>query len=300
MGNQDPNQDIDRSIIIIDTETTGVDRATSEVIELAVQYGFGTRDPAQLDENGNEVGAEQTTWRFKPNGLVGDSAKIHGITDEMLVNEQPFLTFAPRIGTILDEAQIIIGYNLNFDLDMLCAAFERCNFKPPDFGKKILIDPLALWRVMEPRKLEHAFARFVGGQLKGAHAAGVDVAATGDVLLGMLRDFGLSNKTWGEVQALASPEAAYRLGHTDHFKWTFVDGYALPIVTMTFGKHKGCRVDDPEVKGYLSWIANKGDFPSSVKEVAIMGLKLKERFLSWATTRYPPPAAPVVDVSGNG
>lgn len=267
------SDDRDTSIIIADVETTGTDRAKDEVIELAVQFGFPPRGRAP----------DQLVWQFKPTRPVGASAAKHGITDAMLAGQQPFRVQAQRIGEIIDEAEIIIGYNIQFDIDMLAAEFARARYSFPSLQGKIIVDALRLWQQFEPRTLTAAHQKFVGGDFENAHSAGADVEATGNVVLGMIRDFGLTDKTWDEISALADPERLTWLGHSNHIRWVNREP------TFTFGKHKGCVVTDPEVRGYLKWMQGS-DFPAHVKEIAMQAFKLRPvAFLAWVMQKYPPP-----------
>ena len=264
---------MDTSIIIFDVETTGVDRADDQVIELAVQFGFP----------GDGDGPHRTVWRFKPTKPVGASAATHGITDAMLIDAQPFRVYAQRIGEIIDEAEILIGYNIQFDIDMLMAEFARARCAFPSLAGKVVIDALRLWQTFEPRTLTAAHARFVGGAFDNAHSAGADVAATGNVLLGMIRDFGLTDKTWDEISVLADPDRLTWLGPSGHVRW--IDG----APTFTFGKHKGKAVHDPAVASYLAWV-QRSDFPAHVKLIAREASSRRpDAFLRWATQTYPPP-----------
>ncbi len=267
---------MDTSVIILDVETTGTDRSSDQVIELAVQYGFNTETAR----------APRTVWRFRPTKPVGDSVKIHQITDEMLAREQPFAVHAQRIGEVVDAADVILGYNIQFDIDFLGAEFARAGAVFPALTGKIIIDGLRLWQSREPRTLAAAHQRFVGGDFSNAHSAGADVAATAAVVLGMVDQFGLGDRTWEEIARLADPDRLTWLGHSNHVRWR--DG----VPTINFGKHAGKPLLDPEIRGYLSWML-KQDFPPHVREVVQAAVKLQGRFIAWALAKYPPP--PVAD-----
>lgn len=266
---------MDTTIITLDVETTGKDRAADQIIELAVQYGFATADHRP----------PRTVWRFKPTKPVGDSAKIHGITDEALAAEQPFRVHAQRIGEVIDEAEILIGYNIQFDIDFLCAEFARARVIFPSLANKRVIDGLRLWQSQEPRTLTAAHRRFVGGDFADAHSAGADVAATANVVLGMIGQFNLGDRTWDEIARISDPDRLTWLGHSNHVCWR----NETPVVN--FGKHAGKPLLDPEIRGYLSWML-KQDFPAHVREIVQAAVKLQDRFVAWARTKYPPPAAP--------
>lgn len=273
---------MDTSTIIFDVETTGTDRAKDEVIELAIQFGF-----PEIAPNGAQLAPPRMVWRFKPTRPVGASVAKHRITDEMLINEQPFRVFVQRIGEIFDEAEILIAYNGQFDIDMLMAEFARARYSFPSLAGKVVVDPLRLWQSREPRTLEAAHRRFVGGDFKNAHSASADVLATGGVLLGMIRDFGLGDLTWAEISVLADPERLTWLGPSSHFRW--IDG----TPTINFGnKCKGMAVADPAAQSYLKWIL-RSDFQAHVKEIAREATtRTAASFVAWAAKKYPPPAEP--------
>lgn len=260
-------------LIILDVETTGVSRETDEVIELAVQFGL----------NADGGAPNRLVWRFRPSKSVGSSAQVHGITDEMLAHELPFRAHALSIAAALREADVIVGYNVQFDLDMLTAAFDRVGVGAPGFGDKVIVDALRLWHQFEPRTLVAAHQRFVGGDFDGAHSAGADVTATGAVLLGMLRAFGLEGRPWSELAALADPDRLTWLGPSSHFRWV------AGVPTINFGKHKGKALLDPDARSYLAWVA-RSDFAAHVKAIAIAA-QSPRTFLAWAAENFPPPAS---------
>lgn len=276
--------DYDPTVIIIDTETTGTDRGKDQIIELAIQFGFGTPDGGP---------APQRVWRFKPDVPIHPGAsKVHGITAETLANEPSFRIHAQRILEMIEAAEVIIGYNLPFDLDMIFAELARCGLPMPDLRGKAIVDALRLWHTFESRTLVAAHERFVGEAFDGAHGAGADIAATARVTLAMCDRFGLlaEGLTWQEIANKADPERLTWLGHTNHFKW--VDG----AVVITFGKHKDEKVHEISGQGgkgygYLKWMQGS-DFPAHVKQIGLAAMKLRggKAFLDWATKNFPPPA----------
>src|SRR5438105_10979342 len=96
----------DTRLLVFDTETTGLRRDHDQVIELAVQAGLTAAAPRH-------------TWRFKPSVPIDPEAqKVHGISMDALVAERPFLAYAPRLHRMFTAAEVLIGYNVAFDLDM--------------------------------------------------------------------------------------------------------------------------------------------------------------------------------------
>lgn len=94
----------DKQIVIIDCETTGLDKGIDQPIELAVIDGEGT---------------VLFHKRIKPTVAVTDgAAAIHHIMDEMLANEPTFDDLADEIVMAL-ESKRVLAYNVEFDLAML-------------------------------------------------------------------------------------------------------------------------------------------------------------------------------------
>jgi DNA polymerase-3 subunit epsilon len=263
-------------LIIFDVETTGTDKQRDQIIELCVQ--FGVHD-----------GAESRVWRVRPSVAISPGAEaVHGITMADLAECEPFAAVADEIRAIFAQAEVLVGYNLRFDIDMLQAEYMRLRQPLIELADKLIVDPFRLWQQCEPRSLMDAHKRFVGGRFEAAHSANADVAATGRVLMGMLDAFGLSND-WNEVANVCEPERASWLGTTSHVQWNEA---GVPV--LAFGKHAGTALTElasgPNA-GYLRWILNK-DFPHHVGEICDKALALDaDAFLDWARSTFPAPVA---------
>ena len=257
-------------IAIIDVETTGVNPERDRVIEFAVQKGL-------------EAGEYQQVWLVNPEIPIPKAASaIHGITDDRVKDAPPFRALLPKINKILLGADIIVGYNVDFDLRCIAEEFRRCGEKAPDLSTKMIVDPLKIWRHFEPRRLEDALKRFCGESHTTAHSAAGDVEATGKVLRGMLCAFGVDQLSWKELENLMEPERASWIGPSNHLKWENEE------VIINFGKNRGkdlhsiCRDDND----YLSWLI-KSDFPPHIKElVAEARSKGKADFVEWVVEKY--------------
>ena len=92
--------------VFIDTETTGLTPGKDEVLSIAI-----------VDKDGNEVfyslirPLERKRW---PN-----AAEIHGITWKDVKDAPTILDIGNEVADILESADLIVGYNLEFDMDML-------------------------------------------------------------------------------------------------------------------------------------------------------------------------------------
>lgn len=266
-------------VIVIDTETTGVDVSRDQIIEITIQAGTAED-------------AECWTRRIKPSVAIPPAATaVHGISDADVADCPPFQAFAGEISRRLGEAEVIIGYNMRrFDLPLVLAELERAGERLPDLSAKCLIDVYCLWQNCEPRTLSDAHRRFVGQPLDGAHGAEGDTRGTARVLTGMVKAFGLG----ADWAGLAEKSATNWLGFSSHFQWQ--EGVAV----FGFGKHRGKALhavgaQDP---GYFEFIIGN-DFPSHV--VAISRELLRRRdgglfsvveFHAWLVASYGgPPVA---------
>ena len=108
----------DQKIIVFDTETTGTDKDRDQIIELSIQ-------PDLTDDS------HQRTWRIKPNVPISPGAqRVHGITMQDLADCLSFRDLAGEIRPFFDKADILVGYNVSFDLEMLQSEFRRLR-QPP-------------------------------------------------------------------------------------------------------------------------------------------------------------------------
>jgi len=262
-------------IVIFDCETTGTDRLQDQVIELCIQRGLADDAPSQ-------------TWRIKPTAPIHPGAQaVHGIALADLEGAPPFAEVAAAIAAVFAETDVIVGYNIAFDIDMLQAEYTRIGKPLLDLGGKKIVDAFRLWQQCEPRSLQHAHQRFVGNGFAAAHSASADVAATGRVLSGMLRAFNLADQDWESIACKCDPQYASRaswVGPSRHLRW---EG---DVVVLGFGKHSNAALHQlaagPD-RSFLRWVVER-DFPIHVGEVCRAALDLSgDEFLAWARRRYP-------------
>jgi len=264
-------------IVVFDCETTGTDRANDQVIELCVQQGL-------------EDGAPNRVWRIRPGVPIHPGAQaVHGIALADLESCPTFAEVADEIAEAFAGADIIVGYNLAFDIEMLQAEYARISRRPPDFASKKIVDAFRLWQQCEPRSLMHAHQRFVGAEFDAAHTASGDVAATSRVLAGMLRHFALEGHDWDSIAQKSDPlqsraGAASWVGPSRHLRW---EGDAIvfsPGATLGTGAvHEIAAGPDRALLERML----ASDLPSHVLEVCRAALELPgDRFLAWARDRF--------------
>lgn len=257
-------------IVVLDVETTGKDRGVDQIVEVCFQFGL-------------EAEAESRVWRIQPSVPIHPEATgVHGISAADLVGCPAFRDLVVEFRELLAAVDVIVGYNVGFDLDMFQAEFSRASQPPLDLAGKLIVDVLRLWHHVEPRTLVAAHEKFCGVPLEDAHQASADVAATGRVLTAMLSRFGLTEKAWHELAVIADPFASrtHWVGPSYHVQWD-----ESGAVVFGFGKNKGCPVEQVD-RGFLGWILAK-DFPPHVKDICRVALERKSQFREWIDKYYP-------------
>ena len=260
-----------RELIVFDAETTGTDTRRDQIIELCVQHGLEDDSPSRV-------------WRFRPSVPITPGAQaVHGISMADVESEKTFAERADEIRAVFSEARIWVGYNVSFDIEMLQAEFRRLRQPEIDLSSREVIDAFRLWQRCEPRSLQDAHRRFVGGDFESAHSALADVTATGRVLRGMIEHFELPQR-WDEVAAVCEPERRTWVGPSRHIRWS-EEGQAC----LGFGRHAGVPLTDlasgPDA-GYLRWIL-KQDFPEHVREICEAAIQSDpDVFARWLNTKF--------------
>jgi DNA polymerase-3 subunit epsilon len=245
--------DLERPLVILDLETTGVDVESDRVI----QVGMARLEPGDADGGDPETMSELVD----PGVPVPDDVQgLTGITEAMLEGAPAFDELAPRINAFVEGADLC-GYNAaSFDVPFLEMAFERCgrtfNRRP---GAKVL-DVLRIFQKKEPHTLERAVAYYTGRPARQSHRALSDVLDTGSVLAAQLARYGLS----GTAEEIA---AEIRHPHIDAEGKLKRDG---DRVVLCFGKHEGRSVEavEAEAPGYLDWVVREigGEVGAAVAE----------------------------------
>lgn len=236
-------------MIAFDVETTGRNPDTDQIVELSMCLYEG--------------GREETYYQlFKPDVPIAKGAEaVHGISMADVADKPRFEAKADEVEAFLNRADVIVGYNVRFDIRCVEKEFERIG-RTIDLTSRLVVDPFRIWQVLEPRSLTDAYRRFVGGELENAHSAEADVQAAVDVLRGIRRTFNLEETSWEELARMTNPEKDYWVGPTNHFSWSAGE------VVFGFGKYNGRPVFEVREReeSYLRWIL-KADFPPHVGNI---------------------------------
>lgn len=243
------NSIMSKIMIAFDVETTGKNADTDQIIEISMCL--------------YEAGKEESYHRLlKPSVPISRGAeRVHGISLEDVQDAPSFSEVADEIFAFLTAAEVIVGYNVRFDIRFVEKEFARIG-KEIHLDSKLVVDPFRIWQTMEPRKLEDAHVRFVGSELENAHSATADVQAAVKVLRGMRRTFNLEEAEWEELARLTDPSRDSWIGSSNHFLWE--EGQ----VVFNFGKYNGRLIlEVAELDAsYLNWI-QRADFPRHVQNL---------------------------------
>ena len=123
--------------IILDIETTGLEHKEGHrVIEIGC-----------IELNSKEVGASYHQYINPSKTLTEDNIKIHGITNEHLIDKPLFDEIADDFLTFIEDSSII-AHNASFDVGFL--NFELEKLSKPKIAKERVIDTIKIARQRFP------------------------------------------------------------------------------------------------------------------------------------------------------
>lgn len=160
--------------VVIDFETTGLDRDADRIVEISARRYVGGEESASayhtLVDPGRKIPAAAT--------------EIHHITNSMVKNAPVEYDAICELYQFIGE-DIIAAHNADFDLDFLCRAYNRAGLE----AKNDYIDTLEI-----SRRLYHlsnyklgTVGRHLGYSTDGLHRAGNDTEICGAIVLDALR-----------------------------------------------------------------------------------------------------------------
>lgn len=234
------------SAIVLDTETTGLNKETDRIVEIGI---IDWKDGSKL-----------LLQRLNPGVPIPSVVTaIHGIGDDDVADCPGFDAIAGDLKAIIERAEAVIGYHIFYDYDMVTAEFNRLSMTvqwPP------LVCAKRVWDVYEPREERHlhnAYRRFVDRRgFDNAHTALADINATRDVLMAQIDTFGLHDVPWHQMD----PERRFWWGPSPHILLTHTGE-----LRVNFGKWKGKQIHEVDA-GFWRWLTTK-DFPDHITLLAL-------------------------------
>lgn len=248
---------LDRPLVFLDLETTGLRIGTDRIIELAV---------IRLAPNGDVT---EKVRRFNPEmPIPPEATAVHGIRNEDVVDEPPFPARARSLARLL-EACDLAGFNLRgFDLPMLLAEFNRAGVSFP-FRDRRLVDVQTVFHREERRDLSAAVRLYLGRELEDAHSALTDTRAAAQVLAAQLERYPHLPRDIDELHQYCDE---FRPFETEVDQWFSDAKGANPIFRR--GKHKGVALSTvvSEAPDYLRWMLSTEDMDAGVKQIVSRAL----------------------------
>lgn len=238
-----------KPIVFFDLETTGVNIATDGIVEISI---------LKIYPNGNK---ESKTWLVNPVIEIPEVvSKIHGITNEKVLNEPTFNQLAQEISNLIEGCDLA-GFNSNrFDIPLLAEEMLRAGV---DFNmkNKVAIDVQVIFHKKEERTLSAAYKFYCDKDLENAHSAEADTIATYEVLKAQIEKY---DDIENDVKFLHEFSTQNKRADFAGFIMFNDEGDEI----FTFGKYKGRKVGDILIEnpGYYSWIQN-AQFPLYTKKV---------------------------------
>lgn len=182
-------------LVVMDTETTGLDPACDRVVSIGAVRLHGSR---------MFRGAAFDRLVHPGVPIPPRSTAVHGITDEMVVDARGFAEVYAQLTPLIDGT-ILVGHNIPFDLAMLR---RECRLAGMEWAEPPFLDTLRLAAALDgdlPDLNLESLAGHFGVDIHGRHTALGDSLVTAEIYLRMLprlHDAGV--RSFGEALAFSA------------------------------------------------------------------------------------------------
>ncbi len=238
---------LNRPLVFIDLETTGINLSTDRIVEIAV---------VKVHVDGTKTIKKRIINPQIP--IPKSSSDIHGITDEIVKDAPTFKQVANELKQFIDDADLS-GYNSNrFDIPLLMEEFLRAGITI-DMTHRRMLDVQHIFHMMEKRTLSAAYKFYCEKELHEAHSAEADASATFEILEAQLTRYEKLGNTLDTILQFTGEEKFV------DFSRRFILNNDVEV--FNFGKHKGRPVADvlKAEPQYYDWMM-KGDFSLHTKQ----------------------------------
>jgi DNA polymerase-3 subunit epsilon len=158
-------------ILVLDTETTGLDVAKDRVVSVGGVRMQGLRIyPTHIFDMLCDPGMP----------IPPRSTAIHGITDAMVAGAPAFADTAARV-TAACRDMVVVGHNIGFDMAMIDREMKLAGL---EWARPLTLDTLNLYAALRPRatKLDlETIAADLGVEVRGRHTALGDALMTAEI-----------------------------------------------------------------------------------------------------------------------
>jgi DNA polymerase III epsilon subunit-like protein len=176
-------------LLFFDTETTGLPRDWNAPVEKLDNWPRLVQLAWLLcDDSGKEL--EKRVHIIKPDGFTvpPEASRVHGITHEKAMNEGRDLYFVlEEFSEIIDEANLLVAHNMNFDEKIVGAEFLRSGISSGLFRTRrfcTMLSSIDFCRIPSGSgdgykwpKLSELHIKLFGRDFEDAHDAMVDARA---------------------------------------------------------------------------------------------------------------------------
>ena len=136
-------------VVVLDTETTGVDADRDHIVELAAQV-------YRTDGKGGLTKTEERDWYIRPPFRMEPKVvNVHHITNEFLADKPTEQELIDEIASFLGPKPLLVGYNVPFDAGMISSLYRRCG---RTFTPMFALDVMEMARDVVSRKILEDFA----------------------------------------------------------------------------------------------------------------------------------------------
>ena len=249
---------LDRPLVFLDLETTGLSVSRDRIIELAI---------IKLTPQGDVL---ERVRRFNPGmPIPAGATAVHGITDTDVANEASFEKRARALAELLEGCDLA-GFNVRrFDLPMLVFEFRRTGV-PFELEGRRIVDIQAIFHREEKRDLSSAARFYLGREHPEAHSALGDIRTSAAVLAAQLARYGHLPR---DLDGLHLYCDEYLPIETELERWFEDAGEGVRVFRR--GKHRGRKLAEvaAEEPDYLSWMLGTNDLDKTVLEVVRAALR---------------------------
>ncbi|MDF3072513.1 MAG: hypothetical protein K0S54_180 [Alphaproteobacteria bacterium] len=183
------------TVMVLDCESTGLNVGFDRLLSLAAVRVQGNR----------LVRGETLDALFDPGEAVpAASTAVHGITDAMVMAEQPLAERWPDIEPLLRDC-VVVGHNIGFDLTLLETELRRAGIRWQRPASLCTVQLIAALDPSAPNLNLEAVAQAYGIPVTGRHTALGDALVTAELylhLLGLMAARG--DRTLADAQARAA------------------------------------------------------------------------------------------------